>query len=152
MLQEAHSTPQIISKWEKEWLGISFWHSCPKKKSSGVAILIKPKTKLEIINNSKDVEGKLLTLTFIFEKQIFQTINIYAPTNPSQRNMFFKNLQNYITNINNTIIGDDFNMVEDVMLDRRGGTPSNSHLLGLQYLQIIKQKSKITDTWRKKTS
>ena len=117
-----------------------------------MAILIKPKTNLEIINNSKDVEGKLLTLTLIFEKQIFQTINIYAPTNPSQRNKFFKNLQNYITNINNTIIADDFNMVEDVMLDRRGETPSNSHLLGLQYLQIIKQKSKIIDTWRKKTS
>ena len=152
MLQETHSTPQIISKWEKEWLGISFWHSCPKKKSSGVAILTKPKTNLEIINNSKDVEGKLLNLTFMFEKQIFQTINIYAPTNPSQRNKFFKNLQNYITNINNTIKADDFNMVEDVMLDRRGGTPSNSHLLGLQYLQITKQKSKIIDTWRKKTS
>ena len=41
-------------------------------------------------------------------------------------------------------------MVEDVMLDRRGGTPSNSHLLGLQYLQQIKQKNKILDTWRKK--
>ena len=83
-----------------------------------MAILIKPNIRLEIINNSKDDEGKLLTLTFMFKKQIFQVLNIYAPTNPSQRNRFFRNLQNYITNTNNTIIAGDFNMVEDVMLDR----------------------------------
>ena len=105
---------------------------------------------MEIINNSKDDEGKLLTLTFMFKKKIFQVLSIYAPTNPSQRNKFFRNLQNYIANTNNTIIAGDFNMVEDVMLDRRGGTPSNSHLLGLQYLQQIKEKNKIIDTWRKK--
>ena len=40
-------------------------------------------------------------------------------------------------------------MVEDLLLDRRGGNHSNSHLVGLQHLQKIKQKNKI-DTWRKK--
>ena len=40
-------------------------------------------------------------------------------------------------------------MVEGLLLDRYGGNPLNSHLLSLNYLQKIKQKNKIVDTWRK---
>ena len=103
-----------------------------------MAILIKLNTPLETITISKDDEGKILILTFLFEKQIFQVLNIYAPTNPSQRNKFFRNLQNHIKNANNLIIAGDLSMVEDLLLDRRGGNPSNSHLIGLEYLQKIK--------------
>ena len=63
-----------------------------------MAILIKPNTQLETVPISKDHDGKVLILTFLFEKQIFQIVNIYAPTNPSLRNQFFKNLQNQIKN------------------------------------------------------
>ena len=86
----------------------------------------------------------------MYEIFFFEVVNIYAPTNPSQRNKFFRNLQKYIKNTNNLIIAVDFNTVEDLLLDRRGGNPSNSHLVGLQHLQKIKQKNKIIDTWRKK--
>ena len=74
----------------------------------------------------------------MYEIFFFEVVNIYAPTNPSQRNKFFRNLQNHIKNANNLIIAGDFNMVEDLLLDRRGGNPSNSHLIGLEYLQKIK--------------
>ena len=46
--------------------------------------------------NTKDDEIKILILTFLFEKQIYQVLNICTPTNPSLRNKFFKNLQNHI--------------------------------------------------------
>ena len=41
-------------------------------------------------------------------------------------------------------------MVEDIYLDRQGGTPSNTHLLGITHLQNIKGKHSLQDTWRKK--
>ena len=40
-------------------------------------------------------------------------------------------------------------MVENLLLDRQGGNPNNTHLLGIQYLQKIKQKYNLTDIWRK---
>lgn len=97
-----------------------------------------------------DDDRKILASPFLFEKQIFQVVNIYAPTNPSLRKKIYKNLQNYTNNTNNLILAGNFNMVEDLLLDRPGGNPSNSHLLGLDYLQKInKQKNKVIDPWRK---
>ena len=40
-------------------------------------------------------------------------------------------------------------MVEDLHLDRQGGTPSNIHFIGQQYLQTIKDTYNLIDTWRK---
>ena len=40
-------------------------------------------------------------------------------------------------------------MVENLLLDRQGGNPNNTHLLGIQYLQKIKQKYNLTDIWQK---
>ena len=146
LLQETHSTPDAIKKWENEWKGKSYWHSSTIKKSPPKD---NPNTKTETITITKDDDGKILALTFLFEKQIFQVVNIYAPANPSLRKKIFKNLQNYTNNTNNLILAGNFNMVEDLLLDRPGGNPSNSHLLGLDYLQKIKQKNKFIDPWRK---
>ena len=73
----------------------------------------------------------------MFEKQIFQITNIYAPTNPSSRNKFYKNLKHQTNKNNNKnfILVGGFNMVEDLYLDRQRGNPSNSHLIGLPHLQ-----------------
>ena len=38
-------------------------------------------------------------------------------------------------------------MVEDLLLDRKGGNPNNTHLLGLTNLIKIKQKNKLIDIW-----
>ena len=40
-------------------------------------------------------------------------------------------------------------MVEDLLLDRQGGSPDNTHMLGLQYLIKLKQKYGLTGIWRK---
>ena len=65
LLQETHSTPDAIKKWENEWKGKSYWHSSTIKKS-----LLKnnPNTKTETITITKGDDGKILALTFLFEK------------------------------------------------------------------------------------
>ena len=49
LIQETHSTKNLINKWEKEWLGKSFWNSGLIVKSFGVAILIKKRFKYKHI-------------------------------------------------------------------------------------------------------
>ena len=40
-------------------------------------------------------------------------------------------------------------MVEDILLDRKGGNPNKTHTLGLDYLTKIKQTNNLTDIWQK---
>ena len=54
LLQETHSTNKLINKWEKEWLGKSFWNSGKITKSSGVAILLKKDLNIKTYNILKD--------------------------------------------------------------------------------------------------
>ena len=130
LLQETHSARLNIDKWETEWTGTSFWHSGEIPKSSGVAILIKQNLNIETHTISKDEEGRIITLTFTFENQNFQIINIYGPTKNYEKHIFYKQLQKYITE-EDLILGGDFNMVEDPLLDRQGGNPYITHTLGL---------------------
>ena len=99
LLQETQSTRKITPKWEKAWKGKSLWHSGPIPKSSGVAKLFNQKLYLEIINFEHDSDGRLLKCTIEIEKQIFQIVNIYAPTYMFQliqktKNNFIKRFQN----------------------------------------------------------
>ena len=43
-------------------------------------------------------------------------------------------------------------MVEDILLDRKGGNPNITHTLGLEYLTKIKQTNNLTDIWQKQNS
>lgn len=93
----------------------------------------------KIVKNREN-NGKANLSGIQARKQIFQIINIYGPTTLSLRNTFFKHLKNYTKNQNNFILVDDFNMVEDLLLDRKRGNPSKSHQIGIYYLQQINPK------------
>lgn len=82
-LQETHSTPEIPKKWEKEWKGKSLWHSDAVVKASGVAILFKENLPFEIIHSKTDLNGQIIKRTKQFEQNLFQLIDIYAPTKPT---------------------------------------------------------------------
>ena len=96
LLQETHSKPEQATKWEKEWEGLPYWHSGQTPKWSGVAILFRKDLQIEQLQMYKDEEGRILTLSFAYEKQLFQIANIYAPTNSStpQESNFTKNYLN----------------------------------------------------------
>ena len=83
------------------------------------------------------------------ENQIFQLVNVYTPTNPKDRLTFFKEIQKSIEKRNNTILAGDFNMLEDILLDKIGGNRSNTHLIGLSTLTEIQNQNNLIDIWRK---
>ena len=144
-----HSTNKSINKWKKEWLGKSFWNYGKIPKSSRVAMLLKKDLEIETHTMLKDEESRILSLNFSLEWKNYQIINIYAPTKNSEKSKFYKHLKNYVNTKQNLILGGDFNMVEDLLLDRQGGNPNNTHMLGSNYLTKIKQTNNLIDIWRK---
>lgn len=72
-----------------------------------MAIPINENLEIEPIFTKHDEESKVLLLSFLYEKQIFQIINMYAPITPFLRNT------------------GDFNMVEGLLLDRKKESPQS---------------------------
>ena len=148
LIQETHSTPDTAKQWEKEWKGKSYWHSGPNNKTSGVAILFNEKHNIQILNISKDQKGQMIKCSLQVEQEIFQIINIYAATKPPDKISFYKKLNTFEKN-QKTILAGDFNMVENLFLDRQRGNSSNTHLLGLDHLNKHKQQHNLIEIWRK---
>ena len=148
-LQETHTIPETSLKWEKDWTGKSIWHSGPNPKASGIAILFKQNLNFDIIRYETDSDGRIIKCFIQIQDQIFQLINIYAPTNPKNKKIFYNELPKIIENENNTIIAGDFNMIEDFSLDKLGGNKSSIHTIGLEKINKIKNKHNLIDIWRK---
>ena len=126
LIQETHSKHDAAQKWAKEWPGKSLWHSGPIPKASGVALLLRENSDIDIISSYRDQKGSILKTMLQFEEEIFQIINIYAPTNTSVTKTFYITLQNIIEKNKNTILAGDFNMIENLSLDRLGGNPNKT--------------------------
>ena len=88
LIQETGSTKNLTNKWEKEWLGKSFWNSQTVARSMGVAILMKKDLNANITATVKDNEGRILSLNFSIENQKYQIINVYTPTRNSEKLKF----------------------------------------------------------------
>ncbi|CAC5397723.1 unnamed protein product [Mytilus coruscus] len=75
----------------------------------GVAIMVansvKDKTKLVY----KDDEGRFIHVSYETDGQIFNFVSVYAPNNCIERARYFKFVNSYIENLQNVIIGGDFN-------------------------------------------
>ena len=93
LIQETRSTKNLTNKWEKEWLGKSFWNSQTVARSMGVAILMKKDLNANITATVKDNEGRILSLNFSIENQKYQIINVYTPTRNSEKLKFQKTLK-----------------------------------------------------------
>ena len=118
-------------------------------KNSRGAILFSKHLKFEITKTETDFNGRTLQCLTQIENQLFQLINVYAPTNPKERLNFYKELSKIIEKRNNTILAGNFNMLEDIFLDKLGGNTINTHLIDLDNLTEIKNKNNLVDIWRK---
>ena len=57
---------------------------------------------------------------------------------PCQRKIFYKYLRNFIKCDQKTTLAGDFNMIENIFLDRRRN-PNNTYTIGIQNLYCIKR-------------
>ena len=147
LLQETHSTDEDVVLWKKDWIGRAFFSSLNSTKS-GVAILCKESKNFKVEFENSDKAGRIISVTVETQKNKFQITNIYAPNIPPQRKIFFDKLKCYVTPKYEVILGGDFNMVENLTIDRQGGNPNRLHQYGLEELNEIKQNCNLIDIWR----
>ncbi|CAC5423447.1 unnamed protein product [Mytilus coruscus] len=112
----------------------------------GVAIMVansvKDKTKLVY----KDDEGRFIHVSYETGGQIFNFVSVYAPNNCIERARYFKFVNSYIENLQNVIIGGDFNTTLS-NLDKGG---KSKHSIDEAYRELNKTicNCNIYDVWR----
>ena len=150
-IQETHSTITTSQQWKQEWESnktfTSYWNSGTYK-SCGVAILIKDSATYKVIDTTIDDKGRIINVKMKIYGINVQITSAYAPNRPHLRTFFFDKLRQQLSTKYLTIIGGDYNMVEDVNIDRRGGTLSASHQRGLTELDKLKDDHQLIDIWR----
>ena len=117
-LQETHLTEDIINTFRNETQNkyISY-HSFGKSNSCGVSILINESSDFSCISCETDKAGRMLVLTADVYDDKYTFVNIYAPNDHTNRNIYFKNISLSLNKLkinkdDTVIIGGDFNEVQ----------------------------------------
>lgn len=146
-IQETHSDCLNEIDWRKEWQGqVHLTHL--SSVTGGVAILF-AKSFLPISCEIKQmIPGRLLVLQAKFEKFNFVFLNIYAPTNGTERIVFFNNVSVFLQNCNSDdylFLGGDFNCTENDVLDRNHLEP---HTASSRVMRELIETHSLCDVWR----
>ena len=144
LLQETLAATEVsIRNLTLQWSGPSFW-SPALGKQGGVVVLVKENSCFEVLNWQKDSSGRIVSLLVKVDDALFNLVNIYAPTNPTERKDFFENLHEYFYPHCYYIIAGDFNCYESPN-DKFGGnfTPYVD-------LKEFRTTHYLTDAWRHK--
>ena len=75
-----------------------------------------------------DNEGRVLNILLDLDGHVLNITNIYAPQTDSDRQTFFSSLVKFISNVDDNIIGGDFNCIANVKLDKRRGKKDTKQL------------------------
>ena len=164
-IQESHSTVYNEVTWLQEWGGpIHFSHGT--NNSRGCLILIKPGLDLEIITIKKDYGGRFVIAKVTLDDKPMILMNVYFPNTEKEQLYFIDDLLKIIKSMNiesnnSIILGGDFNLIQNIQLDKKGGL--NTHksrskdklnsmllLLDLNDSWRIKNPNTTRFTWRQK--
>ena len=153
-LQETYSKPNDEKIWRSEWGGDIFF-SHGSTHSKGVCILINPSLSLKspIEKSSKVQEGRIVSINLTLETVIISLCNVYAPNDSQQQQAFLHNLNEYLmynTNIENLIIGGDWNVTLQ-SLDKKGGTPWKASAYRDSLISMM-EELELIDVFRKQYS
>ena len=148
-LQEAHCTHENYKAWEKQWPGRSFWNPGTAH-TTGVGFLFDPSLDCEVLNQDSDHNGRILRLSLKICDCHFQVVNVYGPhtSSAAQGDFFFRKVQTSLHTDLPTVMFGDFNMVENISLDKQGAHPSKQSLYGLSGLNALTRAWHLTDVWR----
>ena len=97
---------------------------------------------------NSDKAGRIILVTVETHTKKIQITNIYTPNIALQQKIFFDKLKCYVTPKYEVILGGDFNMVENLTMDRQGGNLNRQHQHGLEELNEIKQNCNLIDIWQ----
>ena len=147
MLQETHSTNEVVKIWKSEW-GHNIVYSHGDSRSRGVAILIKNDLSHEIHSIKSDNKGRYIILDISIKQVRLTLATIYGPNSDDQD--FFNEFIDSIESIpnDNRIVGVDWNVVLDLNMDKEGGQQT-THFKAQKILKDWCDETNLVDIWRK---
>lgn len=147
-LQETHVDCLSLAKqYSNEWGGKCYF-SFGGFHSSGVGILFRKNFAFQEKSFQFDNDGRLLCLNIIVNNECYKLVNIYAPNNEKDRKLFFNSLDTVLQGKMNKILCGDFNMVENIALDKIGGNLTRGNV-GSDIINNIKCSFSLVDAFRK---
>ena len=101
----------------------------------------------EIVKFDRDNNGRTVAVKINTPLGSLNIVNVYAPNDIAERKTFFRNLDPFVIGTSPTIIGGDWNMVENLTLDKINGNPLRGNE-GLTQLNCIKNAYDLIDPFR----
>jgi len=145
LLQETFWTDNLITEIEHFWNG-KLYYSNNDNKKCGVAILVASKWKDYTDLVCKDRQGRLISIHFKFDEIDFDIMCTYAPTDCTDKVLFFDFMLQCLSN-RTIIIGGDFNTT----FEQKDRLNTIHHFdKGYMKLQEVKTNANIYDIWRKR--
>ena len=132
-----------IDLFSRKWPGRSFW-SPAMGKQGGTAILISESCDFKVLSWKRDSNGRVVSLLIRIDEVDFNLVNIYAPTNLTDRKSFFETIHEFFFPCSSLIVGGDFNCYESAS-DKFGGNVS----IHSEYVNL-KSDFRLVDVWRKR--
>ena len=145
-LQETHCTHEVEEAWKNEW-GHEIIFSNRNNHGGGVCILFTDTIDYKIENIIRDDNGGFLILELTVNNVRLALCNVYAPNQDEP--LFFSSVFEKLETFADAelIMGGDFNLVQDVSMDKTGGRPVTNS----KSQTIVKQKMSecdLIDVWR----
>ena len=115
--------------------------------SKGVAILCKKDLNIKVHNTEMDVEGRYAVIYVTIAEKKFLIASLYAPNkdDPSFFKGVFHRIDAYASDYK--IIGGDFNLGIDPLIDRKGKTIINNDK-SANWIQAHMANNGLVDLWR----
>ena len=146
MLQEAHCTENTTDIWTSEW-GYKTLFSCCSSNKAGVGILFNNNFNLKILKAFVDPNGRFVICDIETNSKLLTLANVYAPNedDPDFFQAVFSHLSSF--HCEEIIIGGDFNLVLDLIKDKKGGLP-RTHKNAMKIVQDFCENLDLSDIWR----
>jgi exonuclease III len=115
-LQETHFTEDLKVLSVDEFSEWDLYHSHGDSKSKGVSIIIKKSLQYVVIDTYIDTNGRYILINIETQNNNISLLNIYAPNDKKQRNVFFDLISKILNEHSQGIklIGGDFNEINDI--------------------------------------
>ena len=119
MQETLASNPDVIKNLRSKWRGPSFW-SPAIGKQGGVALLVRENSCFEVKQWKKDFSGRIVSALATLNGLRLNLVNIYAPTNLSERKVFSDSLPDFFFPHSLKIIGGDLIVLKANLINFRG--------------------------------
>ena len=147
LLQETLWTVDMEMQTNHEWNG-NIFYSYSSNTARGVAILVHSRLNAHIIETKGDNEGCIINIMIDFDDHTISTINIYAPSTDTGRQIFFSIIDKFIKNRHENKLSGDFNCIANARLDTLGGDLNRCRLVA-STLETICYQHNLPDIWCK---